>query len=324
MLSMYGEQARRCLEVEARAIQSLISRINGEFDQAIEMILACRGRVVVTGIGKSGLIGRKVSATLASTGTPSFFLHPSEGLHGDVGMVTGDDIVMAFSNSGDTAELLGLLPALKRIGARIIAMCGRPGGMLVRNADLFLNIGVAEEACPLGLTPTASTTAALAMGDAIAMALLSARKFTAEDFAVFHPGGALGQKLLTVADHMHKGGDNPVIAAGKTVREALFVITAKGLGAASVTSEDGTLLGIITDGDIRRGFEKGNDFLDQKVEAFMTRTPRTISPEKLAATALHLMEAHRPRPITVLPVVDDGMKSVGMLHITDLLRRGMV
>ena len=197
---MYGEQARRCLGIEARAIESLIARIDGEFDQAIEMILSCKGRVVVTGIGKSGLIGRKVAATLASTGTPSFFLHPSEGLHGDVGMVTGEDIVLAISNSGDTAELIGLLPALTRIGARIIAMCGCRKGALVHNADLFLNVGVEQEACPLGLTPTASTTAALAMGDAIAMALLSARKFSAEDFAVFHPGGALGQKLLTVAD----------------------------------------------------------------------------------------------------------------------------
>jgi len=321
---MHTEQARRCLGIEARAVESLIDRIDGEFDKAIEMILSCEGRVVVTGIGKSGLIGRKVSATLASTGTPSFFLHPSEGLHGDVGMVTGEDIVMAFSNSGDTAEVLGLLPALKRIGARIIALCGRKDGMLVRNADLFLDVGVEQEACPLGLTPTASTTAALAMGDAIAMALLAARKFTAEDFAVFHPGGALGQKLLTVADHMHKGEENPVIPAGKTVREALFVITAKGLGATSVVADGGKLLGLITDGDIRRGFEKGNDFLDQKVEDFMTRTPRTISPEELAAAALRRMEANRPTPITVLPVVDSLGCAIGMLHITDLLRRGMV
>ena len=321
---MYGDQAKRCLQLEARAIERLIDRINGEFDQAVAMILSCRGRVVVTGIGKSGLVGRKVSATLASTGTPSCFLHPSEGLHGDVGMVTGEDIVLAFSNSGETAELLGLLPPLKRIGARIIALCGRPDGTLVRNADLFINVGVEQEACPLGLTPTASTTAALAMGDALAMALLSARKFSAEDFAVFHPGGTLGQKLLTVADHMHKEEDNPVISVGKTVREALFVITAKGLGATSVISSEGTLMGIITDGDIRRGFEQGNGFLDLKVEDFMTRTPMTISPEQLAATALRQMETHRPRPVTVLPVVDTERRAVGMLHLTDLLRRGMV
>lgn len=321
---MHGDQARHCLRLEARAIESLISRINGEFDQAVEMILACRGRVVVTGIGKSGLIGRKVSATLASTGTPSFFLHPSEGLHGDVGMVTSEDIVLAFSNSGETAELIGLLPALKRIGARIIALCGRAGGTLVHNADLFLDVGVEREACPLGLTPTASTTAALAMGDALAMALLSARKFSAEDFAGFHPGGSLGQKLLTVADHMHKAEDNPLIQAGKTVREALFVITAKGLGVTSVISPEGKLLGIITDGDIRRGFEKGNDFLDLRVEQFMTRTPRTIGPGELAAAALRRMEINQPRPITVLPVVDEAGSSVGMLHLTDLLRRGMV
>ena len=321
---MYGEQAKRCLAVEARAIEQLMDRINGEFDQAVGMILECKGRIVVTGIGKSGLIGRKVSATLASTGTPSFFLHPSEGLHGDVGMVTGEDVVLAISNSGDTAEVLGLLPALKRIGARIIALCGHHGGALVQNADLFLDVGVEREACPLGLTPTASTTAALAMGDALAMALLSARQFSAEDFAVFHPGGALGQKLLTVADHMHAGADNPVIPEGKTVRDALFVITAKGLGATSVVTWDGILTGLITDGDIRRGFARGNDFLDQRVEAFMTRDPKTITAEKLAAAALHRMETNQPSPITVLPVVDGDGRAVGMLHITDLLRRGMV
>ena len=321
---MYGEQARRCLSIEAKAIESLLDRINGEFDQAIGMILDCRGRVVVSGIGKSGLIGRKISATLASTGTPSFFLHPSEGLHGDVGMVTESDIVLALSNSGETAEMIGLLPALKRIGAKIIAMCGRRDSVLCSNADLVLDVSVEQEACPLGLTPTASTTAALAMGDAMAMALLSARKFSAEDFAVFHPGGALGQKLLTVADHMRKGRDNPVIPQGKSVREALFVITAKGVGATSVIAEDGTLLGLITDGDIRRGFARGNDFLDHKVEDFMTRRPRTITAGELAAAALRRMESNQPTPITVLPVIDGAMRSVGMLHITDLLRRGMI
>ena len=321
---MYGEQARRCLAIEAKAVESLMERIDGDFDKAISMILECSGRVVVTGIGKSGLIGRKISATLASTGTPSFFLHPSEGLHGDVGMVTEADIVLALSNSGDTAEMIGLLPALKRIGARIIAMCGRRDSVLASNADLFLDVGVEQEACPLGLTPTASTTAALAMGDAMAMVLLSARKFSAADFAVFHPGGALGQKLLTVADHMRKGADNPVIPHGKTVREALFVITAKGVGATAVIDEAGILLGLITDGDIRRGFARGNDFLDQKVEEFMTQKPRTITPDELAAAALRRMETNQPTPITVLPVIDDAMRSVGMLHITDLLRRGMV
>lgn len=320
----YGEQAKRCLTIEAKAIEALLGRMDETFDQAVDMILSCRGRVVVTGIGKSGLIGRKISATLASTGTPSFFMHPSEGLHGDVGMVTDEDIILALSNSGDTAEVLGLLPPLKRIGARIIALCGSRSGTLVRNADIFLDVSVAQEACPLGLTPTASTTAALAMGDALAMVLLSARNFSAEDFAVFHPGGSLGQKLLTVADHMRRGADNPTIPTGKTVREALFVITAKGVGATAVVSDDGTLLGLITDGDIRRGFSRGNDFLDQKVEDFMTQAPKTITAEELAAAALRRMETNLPTPITVLPVVDSGRKSVGMLHITDLLRRGMV
>ena len=321
---MYGTQAKHCLEIESRAIASLMERIDETFDQAVSLILACHGRVVVTGIGKSGIIGRKISATLASTGTPSFYLHPSEGLHGDVGMVTEEDIVLALSNSGDTPELIGLLPVLKRIGANIIAMCGRPDSLLGRNSDLFINVGVEREACPLGLTPTASTTAALAMGDALAMALLSARKFTAADFAVFHPGGALGQKLLTVADYMRKDEDNPTILTGKTVREALFVITAKGAGATAVVSAAGTLVGLITDGDIRRGFSRGNDFLDQAVEDFMTRTPRTVGPNELAATALHRMESNKPTPITVLPVVDGNLQSIGMVHITDLLRRGMV
>ena len=321
---MHREQARKCLLTEAQAIESLVGRLNGDFDNAVDLILACRGRVVVTGIGKSGLIGRKVSATLASTGTPSFFLHPSEGLHGDVGMVTGEDIVLAFSNSGETAEVLGLLPALKRIGATIIAFCGRSDGTLVRNADLFLNVAVEREACPLGLTPTASTTAALAMGDALAVALLSARKFSAADFAGFHPGGTLGQKLLTVDDYMHKGEDNPLIDEMASVKDALFVMTDKGLGAVSVTDREGRLLGLMTDGDVRRGLEKGEDFLLLPVRDVMTKSPMVISQPKLAAEALHIMEKHMPHPITVLPVCDELGKAIGMVHITDLLRQGVM
>ncbi|EAX47323.1 KpsF/GutQ family protein [Thermosinus carboxydivorans Nor1] len=322
---MIIDQARQVLEAEAEAIRSLIPRINGEFTQAVNMILACKGRVIVTGMGKSGLIGKKIAATLASTGTPAFFLHPAEGVHGDLGMVTSEDIVLAISNSGETNEIISILPSIKRIGARIIAMTGRPASTLGKNSDLVLDVAVEKEACPLGLAPTASTTATLAMGDALAVALLSERKFTPEDFALFHPGGSLGRKLLlTVENVMHSGDDNPVVTPDKTVKEALFVITAKGLGATSVVDADGRLLGIITDGDIRRGLEKGHDFLDKPVTALMTRTPRTITKDKLAAQALNMMEKNKPRPITVLPVVDEQYRAIGMIHLTDLLRQGVV
>lgn len=322
---MIIEQAKQVLAIEAEAIQALIPRINGQFTAAVDMILACTGRVVVTGMGKSGLVGKKIAATFASTGTPAFFLHPAEGIHGDLGMVTADDVVVALSHSGETNEIVSILPVLRRLGAKIIAMAGRDHSTLARNADVFLDVGVEKEACPLGLAPTASTTAALAMGDALAVALLSARKFTPEDFALFHPGGSLGRKLLlTVENVMHGGDDNPVIAAGKTVQEALFVITAKGLGVTSVVDGAGRLLGIITDGDIRRGLEHGYDFLAKPVELFMTKTPKTITPGKLAAQALNIMEKNKPRPITALPVVDDNGRAIGMIHLTDLLRQGVV
>lgn len=322
---MIVEQAQMVLKIEAEAIKSLIPRINGQFTAAVELILACEGRVVVTGMGKSGHIGRKISATLASTGTPSFFLHPAEGVHGDLGMVTSQDVVIAISGSGETAEVLSILPILKRIGASVIALCGREVSTLVKNSDIFLDVGVATEACPLGLAPTASTTATLAMGDALAVALLSARKFTPEDFALFHPGGALGRKLLLrVSDLMHIDAENPVITPDKTVKEALFVITDKGLGATLVVDEAGYLLGIVTDGDIRRGLEKGHEFLDKPVTDIMSKSARTITQDKLAAEALRTMEKNQPRPITVLPVVDSERRAVGIIHITDLLRHGVV
>lgn len=319
------DQAREVLAVEAAAIQALSSRINGQFTIAVNMILECKGRVVVTGMGKSGLIGKKIAATLASTGTPSFFLHPAEGIHGDLGMVTAHDIALAISNSGETAEIISILPTLKRIGVPVISMCGRNNSTLVNNSEVFLDISVEKEACPLGLAPTASTTATLAMGDALAVALLSSRKFQPEDFALFHPGGSLGRKLLlTVENVMHDGEDNPVVAPDKTVKEALFTITAKGLGVTSIIDREGKLLGILTDGDIRRGLEKGHDFLDKPVETIMTKNPRTITTDKLAAHALNIMEKNKPRPITVLPVVDSEKRAIGMLHITDLLRQGVV
>lgn len=322
---MIIEQARQVLAAEAAAIEALIPRINGQFTAAVELILQGQGRVIVTGMGKSGLIGKKIAATLASTGTPSFFLHPAEGIHGDLGMVTSEDIVLALSNSGETAEVIGILPAIRRIGARIIAMAGREQSTLAQNADVFLDVAVEKEACPMGLAPTASTTAALAMGDALAVALLSSRKFTPEDFALFHPGGSLGRKLLlTVENVMHTDEDNPIVLADRLVKEALFVMTAKGLGVTSVVDKAGRLLGIVTDGDIRRGLEKGHDFLDRPVETIMTKTPRTITKDKLAAQALNLMEKNKPRPITVLPVVDDQFRAIGIIHLTDLLRQGVV
>lgn len=322
---MVIEQAKEVLRIEAEAISALIPRIDGSFAAAVELVLGCEGRVVVTGMGKSGLIGQKIAATLASTGTPAFFLHPAEGIHGDLGMVTGQDIVVALSNSGETDEVINILPAIKRIGAGIIAMTGRAQSTLALNADVVLDVGVEKEACPLGLAPTASTTAALALGDALAVALLSARKFTPEEFALFHPGGSLGRKLLlTVEKVMHGSEENPVIAREKTLKEALFVITSHGLGATSVVDEAGVLVGIITDGDIRRSLERGYDVLSRPLTETMTHTPKTITPEKLAAQALQIMEKNKPRPITVLPVVDNDLKPVGMLHITDLLKAGVV
>ncbi|MBR5858276.1 MAG: KpsF/GutQ family sugar-phosphate isomerase, partial [Phascolarctobacterium sp.] len=285
----------------------------------------CPGRTVITGMGKSGIIGRKMAATFASTGTPSFYLHPAEGIHGDLGMVTADDVVIALSNSGETGEILNILPSLRRIGAKIIAMVGNANSTLAKNSDVVLDVGVEKEACPLGLAPTSSTTAALAYGDAIALALLQKRNFTASQFAVFHPGGSLGRKLLlTVGNIMHKGEENPLVSAETTVQEALFVITDKGLGAVSVVDEEGKMLGVLTDGDIRRGLSKGVDFLQRSVADLMTKAPKYITADKLAAQALHLMESNQPKPITVLPVLDENKVVIGLLHMTDLVRQGVV
>lgn len=319
------EQARQVLRMEAEAVLEQVERIDEHFKAAVEMIMACPGRTVITGMGKSGIIGRKMAATLASTGTPSFYLHPAEGIHGDLGMVTEGDVVIALSNSGETGEVLHILPSLRRIGAKLIAMVGNPNSTLAKNSDIVLNVGVTREACPLGLAPTSSTTAALAYGDALALALLSKRKFTASQFAVFHPGGSLGRKLLlTVEDIMHSGSENPLVKADISVQDALFVITDKGLGAVSVVDDDNKMLGVLTDGDIRRGLSKGVDFLKRQVTELMTASPKTITKEKLAAQALHIMESNRPKPITVLPVVDAENHVIGLLHMTDLVRQGVV
>ena len=322
---MIKERAIETLRIEAAAIENLIARVDEEFVAAVLEILKCSGRVIVTGMGKSGHVGRKIAATLASTGTPAFFLHPAEAYHGDLGMITENDIVVAISNSGESSEIVNILPVIRRIGAKIIALCGRKNSSLGRNADYFIDIGVEREACSLGLAPTASTTATLAMGDAIAMALMDEKKFTSQDYALFHPGGALGRKLLlTVGDVMHSGEDNPIVKIGATAKDALFEMTAKGLGAVSVVDANDKFIGLVTDGIIRRALEKDKNFIDEPVEHIMKTEPLIISADKLAAAALSVMEKHKPRPVTVLPVVDAEQNPVGMIHLTDLLRQGVV
>jgi arabinose-5-phosphate isomerase len=319
------DTAVRVLRDEAAAILALVDQLDSGFEEAVQLIENSRGRVVLTGMGKSGHIARKIAATMASTGTPAFFLHPAEGIHGDLGMVTADDVVVAYSNSGETAEVLNILPSLKRIGAKLIAVVGRTESTLARNADAVLNAGVAKEADSLGLAPTSSTTAALALGDALAVTLMERNHFTADNFAVFHPGGALGKKiLLTVEMVMHKGEENPCIGEDSSVKDALFVMTDKGLGAVSVLDRDGKLVGLLTDGDVRRGLNQGEDFLSLPVSKAMTVHPQVISADRLAAESLHIMENHKPHPITVLPVTDRDGRAIGMVHITDLLKQGVV
>lgn len=317
--------AAQVLRDEAAAVLDLVDKLDGEFEKAVKLINDSQGRVILTGMGKSGHIARKVAATMASTGTPAFFLHPAEAIHGDLGMVTRADVVIAYSNSGETAEVVNILPSIRRIGAKLIAIVGKTESTLAKNADAVLDAGVKKEAGMLGLAPTNSTTAALALGDALAISLMEEHHFTADQFAVFHPGGSLGKRLLmTVEMAMHKGEDNPVILETASVKDALFVMTDKGLGAVSVVDGAGQLKGLMTDGDVRRGLNQGTDFLNHPVGEVMTAHPLVITQGKLAAEALHLMDEHRPHPITVLPVVDENGRSVGMIHVTDLLRQGVM
>lgn len=319
---------RRALSVlttEAAAIAAVGSRLSdasgSPIVNAVQIILAAPGRVVVTGIGKSGHVGRKLAATLASTGTPAFFVHPAEASHGDMGMIAADDVVIALSNSGEVAEVNALLTPIKRVGAKIIAITGNEQSTLATEADVTLNAGVAEEACPLGLAPTASTAAAMALGDALAMALLEARGFTAEDFARSHPGGSLGRRLLThVRDVMRTGEAIPTVRLQATLTQALFEITGKGMGMTAVLNADGTLAGMFTDGDLRRCLPKVGDFNAAKVADFMTVNPVTISPDELAVEAVSLLESKRK---TQLLVVKAG-RLVGALHMHDLLRAKVV
>jgi len=320
------EQAKKVLRIEAEAVAALADRIDDSFDKAVQMILNCEGRVVVTGMGKSGLIGKKIAATLASTGTPALFLHPAEGIHGDLGMVTRGDTVIALSNSGETDELSRMLPSLKRLGIGIIALTGNVDSTLAKNSDVVINVGVKEEACPLGLAPTASTTAALAMGDALAVALLDKRGFKEEDFACFHPGGALGKKLLLrVQDLMHTGDDVPVVTETTLIKDAIFVISSKKMGVTAVVNTSGKLVGVISDGDLRRWMEKtektGENLLTKKALDIMTANPKVANRESLAAEAVSLMERYS---ITCLIVTDNNTKPEGVIHLHDLLKAGVV
>jgi len=311
------QQAREVLQIEAQGILDLIERIGPEFEQAVEMILNSRGRVIFTGIGKSGLVGRKIMATLNSTGTPSLFLHPVEAVHGDLGMVTADDIVIAISNSGYTKELVNILPILKNLGVKLIAFCGDPESPLAKESHLFINVGVEREACPLGLAPTTSTTAALAMGDALAVVLINRKQFNRKDFKRFHPGGSLGDRLsIKIKEVMFTGDRIPLVAIDQTVMETIFEVDKKKLGASLVVDNSLILLGIVTDGDIRRALLHWKDIVELKVAKIMSKSPKMIDEEKKVSEAVTLMEHNA---ISVLPVVDKLKRVKGIVHLHELL-----
>lgn len=316
------DSALGVIHAETRAIQALRARIDSDFIAACQLMWQCPGRVVVTGLGKSGHIGRKVAATLASTGTPSFFVHSGEASHGDLGMITGDDLVLALSNSGKTEEVLAILPTIKRQGTPLLAMTGDPDSKLAREADVHLDVSVDCEACPLGLAPTSSTTVTLVMGDALAVALLEARGFSAEDFAFSHPGGSLGRRLLLkVADVMHTGERLPKVTEDAMMREALLEISRKGLGMAAIVDAEDRIIGVFTDGDLRRTLDRNLDVHTTPIGSVMTRNCRTIGPEHLAAEALNVMEEIK---INGLLVSDDDNRLVGALNMHDLLRAGVI
>ena len=312
---------RQALTVEIDGLRAQIPRLGWEFARACRICLSCKGRIVVTGMGKSGHIGGKIAATLASTGTPAFFVHPGEASHGDVGMITRDDAVLALSYSGETAEILTILPVIKRLGAPLIAFTGNPGSPLARIATVHVDIRVPAEACPLNLAPTASTTAALAVGDALAVALLKARGFTEEDFARSHPAGALGRRLLYVKDVMRTGSHVPMVRADTTLAEGLMEVTSKGLGMTAIVDDAMHVLGVFTDGDLRRALDRAADLHTTRMDQVMTTGPKSVQPATLAAEAVHLMETHR---ITSLIVLDAEARLVGALNVHDLLRAGVI
>ena len=310
------------IETEARALSTLVERVDDRFAAACRLMLSCRGRVVVTGMGKSGHVARKIAATLASAGTPAFFVHPGEASHGDLGMITAADMVVALSNSGETDEILTILPIIKRLGLPLVTLTGNDSSRLASEADVHIDVSVEQEACPLGLAPTASTTAALAMGDALAIALLEARGFSAEDFARSHPGGRLGRRLLLhISDVMHTGADVPRVRTGETVSNALVEMSRSRLGMTAVVDAGDHVQGVFTDGDLRRAIEGDVDMKRTRIDEVMTRNCTTVGPETLAAHAVHLMQQ---RAINSLPVVDDSMRLVGALNMHDLLRAGVM
>ncbi|MCJ7497711.1 MAG: KpsF/GutQ family sugar-phosphate isomerase [candidate division Zixibacteria bacterium] len=319
---MIIEKAKEVIRKEAEAILNLEKKINSEFQKAVEMVLRCKGRVIVTGMGKSGLIGKKIAATLASTGTSAIFLHPVEGLHGDLGIVRRDDVVIAITKSGETEELQQLFPLFKRLGVPIISLTGNPKSPAAEKSDVVIDVSVDEEACPNNLVPTSSTTAALVMGDALAIALLEERHFSAEDFALLHPGGYLGKRLLLkVKDIMHTGTDIPIISEDANMKEVILEMTSKRFGATTIVNEKKELVGIFTDGDLRRLVEKTEEIFKLKAREVMTRNPKTISEEELAAKAINRMEFYN---ITCLIVADGKKEPIGILHLHDLLKAGVV
>jgi len=314
--------ARKVLTTEAQAVTALADRIDDQFSTACQLCIDCRGRIVVTGMGKSGHIGNKIASTLASTGSPAFFVHSGEASHGDLGMITGEDLVLAISNSGETKEIITILPLIKRLAVPLITLTGNPDSTLARTADINLDVSVAEEACPMNLAPTASTTATLAMGDALALALLESRGFTEEDFARSHPGGTLGRRLLLhVEELMHTGDSIPTVAIGTPLSEGLLEMSRKGLGMTAIVDKDGKLAGVFTDGDLRRSMDNAVDIHATRIEQVMTENGKTVRADMLAAEAVHLLDAHK---ITALIVVDENDKVIGALNIHDLLRAGIM
>ncbi len=318
---MSVNRAREVLRIESEAIADLIKRIDSNFEEAVELLFNCKGKVVIMGMGKPGIIGQKLSATLASTGTPSLSLHPADAIHGDLGRISKEDVVIAISNSGETEEIIRLLPTIKKIGVKLISLTGNINSALAQNSDVALDVGVKEEAGPLGLAPTASTTAMLAMGDALAITLLEKKGFKEEDFAFYHPGGNLGKKLLLkVEDIMRTGKSNPIVKEKAKVADVLLAITSARAGAASVVDQKGVLIGLFTDGDLRRHLEKNPNLAIKNVSDVMTKTPRTITKNRLAAEAMRILQENK---IDELPVVDHGARVIGMLDIQDLLKAGI-
>ena len=314
--------AKEVLKIEAEAIKSLIKKLDVNFQKAVDAIYRCAGRIVVTGMGKPGIIGQKLSATLASTGTPSLSLHPAEAIHGDMGRVTKRDVIIAFSKSGETEEIIRLLPVIKKIGSKLIGITGNLDSTLAKNSDIVLDVSIKKEACPLGLAPTASTTAMLAMADAVAVALIKKRRFKETDFAFFHPGGTLGKRLvLKVGDIMRKGPSNPICRENELIKNVLLKITSARAGSASIVDKDGKLTGIFTDGDLRRHIESQRNLANCKIGEVMTRSPKSITGDKLAAEALRILKDYK---IDEIPVVDKKGKPIGLVDVRDLLKAGLI